>query len=98
MMLDDFLSHFQNVRRTGSGYSCRCSGHDDKKNSLSVGQADEKILIKCHTGCDTESILSAVGLKLSDLYTTNGNSRSKEHDSVVARYVYTDEGAAPCLT
>jgi hypothetical protein len=95
MTLDEVISRFQNVRKAGNGYSCKCPSHDDKKNSLSAGKTDEKILIKCHAGCATESILSAVGLKLNDLYITNGNGRGKDHDPVTARYIYTDETGAP---
>jgi hypothetical protein len=93
MTLDEFLSHFQNVRRAGNGYSARCSGHDDRKNSLSIGERDGKILVKCHAGCETESVLDAVGLKLSDLFSENGSQ--KPHDPVIARYIYTDENRKP---
>jgi hypothetical protein len=93
MTLEEFVSHLQNPRKAGSGYSCRCPGHDDRKNSLSASQSDEKILVKCHAGCDTESILTAAGLKMSDLFATNGNG--KPHDPVICRYVYTDESGKP---
>jgi len=38
------------------------------KPSLSVGTGDDgRVLIHCHAGCPTESVLAALGLKLADL-------------------------------
>jgi putative DNA primase/helicase len=93
MTLEEVLQHFSKSRKSGRDYSVQCPSHEDKKNSLSIGEADEKILVKCHAGCQTESILSAVGLKLSDLFTTNGNGKAS--DPVTHRYVYVDEHGSP---
>src|SRR6476659_1037978 len=91
MNLDEVVSRFERVHKAGKGYSCRCPGHDDNKNSLSATPADGKILIKCHAGCETESILAAVGLKLSDLYSSNSHG----HDPVIKYYPYADEHGEP---
>lgn len=46
----------------------RCPAHDDKTPSLSITEADDRVLLHCHAGCITESVLSAVGLDWPDLY------------------------------
>ena len=57
-------------------------GNGDRNPSVSVdvGQ-DGKILIKCRAGCDTEDIVTAWGLRMSDLF----KHRSHGHDFEVAR-------------
>lgn len=66
---DDLLSRFDRVQRRGKNYMARCSAHDDKSPSLALSELDDgRILIKCFAGCDAESIVSAVGLTLSDLF------------------------------
>ena len=91
----EFLSHFENVRQTGPNqWEARCRCHDDQRNSLSIGKGDDdRRLIHCHAGCDTEDILKVVGLTMDDLFPCNG--RSNDNDSVrsriVATYDYRDE-------
>lgn len=66
---DDLLSRFEKVRQHGKSYMACCSAHDDKSPSLALTELDDgRILIKCFAGCDPESIVSAVGLSLSDLF------------------------------
>ncbi len=70
MIVNDFLNRFDNVKHCGANeWSARCPSHDDRVNSLSISEGtDGKILLHCHAGCDTESILSEAGLKYCDLY------------------------------
>lgn len=54
--------------RMGKSLSLRCPAHDDRTPSLSVRPGrDGAVLIKCHRGCPTESVLAAVGLKWADI-------------------------------
>jgi hypothetical protein len=63
------LSKLPGARKAGNGWSARCPAHEDRKASLSVSVGnDGAALVKCHAGCDTSAILSAIGLKLSDLF------------------------------
>lgn len=64
----DFISHFDVKRKSGNRYQCKCPCHHDKKASLSITDAGDKPLVKCHAGCDTFDILAAVGLEKSDLF------------------------------
>lgn len=67
MTLDDILKRFNGVKRLkDNSYQCKCPVHYDKKASLTITEQDDKFLFHCHAGCDTENILSAVGLSFSD--------------------------------
>jgi hypothetical protein len=87
MQIEEILRHFENPRKSGQGWTVRCPTHEDKKNSLCIAEANGKCLLKCQAGCETKSILAAVGLKFRDL-SDNGKP---PRDDVVARYLYTDE-------
>ena len=54
--------------RDGRGTPVRCPAHDDRNPSLSLSMGEKgRILIKCHTGCSAESVVTAWGLTLADL-------------------------------
>ena len=69
MNIDTLLSHFDGVRETGYGkYVARCSAHDDRSPSLAISEGDGgRLLLHCWAGCETEAVLSAVGLTFSDV-------------------------------
>lgn len=70
------LSKLPGARKAGKGWSARCPAHEDRKASLSISTGDDgAALVKCHAGCDTSAILSAVGLKLSDLFAPTTGAR-----------------------
>jgi hypothetical protein len=67
--LDTLLSLLSKVKRTGpDSYVACCPAHDDHHPSLAISEKDESIGLHCFSGCDNESILSAIGLTFSDLY------------------------------
>jgi len=69
MTYDDFLSHLQGVKQSGSGATAKCPAHDDDNPSLSISMGDDgKIILHCHAGCTNENIVETLGLKLSDLF------------------------------
>ena len=56
---------------TGRGpYSGFCPCHHDRKPSLTVTEAADRVLVYCHAGCPTETILGVWGLEMGDLYET----------------------------
>lgn len=65
----------------------RCPAHQDRNASLSVNEDHEKILLKCHTGCSTESVVGALGLELKDLYY---EQRQAEEPEAIYDYVEAD--------
>jgi hypothetical protein len=63
------LTKFRNTRETGNGWSACCPAHDDHRASLSISEgADGTVLLVCHAGCTVRAIVSAVDLKLTDLF------------------------------
>lgn len=71
---DAVLDHLERVRSTGSNTwqaSCPTSlhKHGDRSQGLSIKQAEDgRVLLHCHAGCSAESIVSAIGLTLADLF------------------------------
>jgi putative DNA primase/helicase len=46
-------------RKAGNGWTARCPAHDDRTPSLSIRDADDnKVLVRCHAGCDQERVIS----------------------------------------
>ena len=46
----------------------KCPCHDDKKASLTVTKGKKCTLFHCHAGCNTESILQALGIEMKDTF------------------------------
>lgn len=90
MTIEDFLSRLEGVSGSNGQYKAKCPAHDDKKASLSVGKGrDNKIVMKCHAGCNTVDVLDAMGLTEADLF-DNSQKPTQERPKVIARYNYTD--------
>jgi hypothetical protein len=93
MTLAEFSSLLagHDCKPTGNGnqVSARCPAHDDRRASLSVTAADGKLLVKCHAGCSTADICTALGVKQADLFadTPKRNGAGKQ---IVATYPYHD--------
>jgi putative DNA primase/helicase len=88
MGIQEFLTHFKNVKQTGpSQWTARCPAHDDQVSSLSITANREGIGIYCHAGCSTESVVDAVGLTKKDLFFDHRESRPR----IVETYDYTDQ-------
>ncbi len=67
--LDVVLARLERTKKSGAGFSARCPAHDDTTPSLSIRHgANGGVVLKCHTGCSTEAVVSAIGLTLSDLF------------------------------
>lgn len=64
------LERLHGVRETGPGrWVARCPAHEDRAPSLSIRELpDGRVLLHDFAGCDTGSVLEAVGLSLSDLF------------------------------
>lgn len=93
-MTPTILQRLTSVRKNGSGWTARCPSHDDQRSSLSVSVGDDgRTLVHCHAGCPVEAVVSAAGLRMSDLAAPNGNG--KHHGTskprIVAENDYRDE-------
>lgn len=71
------LDRLEGVRQHQSGnYSARCPAHSDRDPSLSIREeSDGRVLLHCHAGCSTESVLAAVGLSSNDLFHSGSQPR-----------------------
>lgn len=70
MAVNILLEKLEKVRKTGPDtWMACCPAHPDKTRSLSLRETeDEVVLVHCFAGCDVHSVVSAVGLELSDLF------------------------------
>ena len=63
------LARLDKVRKTGEGYAAQCPAHSDRNPSLSIRAGNRgTVLVHCFAGCKTGDVVSAVGLKLQDLF------------------------------
>ena len=63
------LELLQDARANGRGWVARCPAHDDRTPSLSVASGvDGRTLLRCHAECSVEEIVSAMGLRMCDLF------------------------------
>ena len=99
MTFDEVLSHFQVKKKYRDRAQCICPAHSDKEASLTISKGDKGTVIHCHAGCETETILGAVGLRLTDLFEDPLRSpdekwrkyvESREQRQIEAVYEYVD--------
>ena len=69
-------------RKVGQGWTARCPAHDDREPSLSIRDADGKVLVRCHAGCDQRDVIAA--LKARGLWDGKAHSslRKSHHRKV----------------
>lgn len=59
------------AKRSGNGWKAKCPAHDDQIPSLSINEGvDGRVLLKCHAGCDVDSICAALNIRTVDLFPT----------------------------
>jgi CHC2-type zinc finger protein len=67
--IDDLLGRLAKVRQTGERkWSACCPAHEDSTPSLGIRLIDDRLLLHCFAGCETEAVLKAIGLRFSHLY------------------------------
>ena len=64
------LARLDGVIELGHGkYKAKCPSHDDRTPSLHIKECDDgHTLIHCFAGCESESVLDAVGLTFAALF------------------------------
>ena len=90
MDLTELLSRLDGVQRKHGYHIARCPAHDDSQPSLSITEGrDGRVVMKCHGGCDFDSILGALHLDQGAL---SGERREEtKRDEVTDVYKYVDE-------
>lgn len=77
----------------GKGSSWQCPNHEDRHESLSIGEGkDGGAVLKCHAGCAFSDIMKALGLETKDAFPEKEEPSRKRKPKVVATYQYVDEG------
>lgn len=90
MTVHEILSRLQGVKGGHGQWTARCPAHDDRQNSLSVGEGrDGRVLLRCHAGCDVDRIAAALGITKSDLFPDKPQREGRP--PVVATYRYLDD-------
>jgi hypothetical protein len=64
------LDRLEGVKQTGAGrWMARCPAHEDRSPSLSVRETENgRTLLHCFGSCPNGDVLSAMGLRMSDLF------------------------------
>jgi putative DNA primase/helicase len=91
--VDLVLERADNARRVSGGWLVSCpvtrhgQGRGDVNPSVSVTEGDDgRALVRCKTGCDTESVVSSWGLTMADLFKRrNGHGRGGSYASPETR-------------
>lgn len=66
---EKILARLERVTETRAGqWLACCPAHHDRNPSLSIGDKDGQVLVKCFSGCEPKDILAAIGLRFTDLY------------------------------
>jgi len=71
----EVLRSLKGFRATGTNqWEAKCPGHEDGKASLGVSiGTDGRVLLTCRAGCELDSILSAAGIPMRDIFPDKGN-------------------------
>jgi hypothetical protein len=81
------LDRLEYAKPSGPGrWICRCPAHSDRSPSLSIREADSRVLLHCFAGCEPGDVLAAIGLELKDLFERPLNHHvAPTHSSIPAR-------------
>ncbi len=85
MTVEAILTRLHGVRRNGNGWTALCPAHADKSPSLSVREANGKVLLYCFAQCSVEAVCTAMRIKICDLFSKSVVARNPKPPMV--RYV-----------
>lgn len=70
MIVENFLSRLEKVKRTGKGsWLACCPAHGDKNPSMTIAEGDDgRVLVKCFAGCSIDEITGVLGMQISELF------------------------------
>ena len=67
--VENLISRLDKVRGRNGSWTARCPSHADKGPSLAVREAEDgRVLPHCFAGCETASVLGAIGMDMTDLF------------------------------
>ena len=80
------------MKRSGTRIMAQCPAHPDRTPSLAITRGtNQPVILKCHAGCNTTDILTALNLTWADI----SNPRDTPTPTPPATYTYTDEHGTP---
>jgi len=89
------LNKLRGVKPLSNGeFQACCPAHEDRKQSLNLKEEGDKILVTCHAGCQTEAVVQALHLSMSDLFIKRGGTSTSTKEpppQIVKTYSYQDE-------
>src|SRR5215217_7087488 len=76
--VEKVLSNLQDYKARGEEFRAKCPIHNGKSNdSLTITEGDDgRVLLTCHSGCEFDDIVAALGLDVKDTFSSNGHSGS----------------------
>lgn len=93
LTIDNLLPRLHKCKQTGPGrWQACCPAHDDQTPSLSIARGGaDKLLLKCHAGCEFEEIIASLNgaTAVTDQTAVNSNGHQKKH--IVTTYDYHNE-------
>ena len=69
MSIENLISRLDKVKGRNGHWTACCPAHNDRGPSLAVKHTEDgRILLHCFAGCDVHSIVTALGMDLTDLF------------------------------
>lgn len=67
--IENLISRLDKVKGRNGSWTARCPAHADKGPSLAVREGEDgRVLLHCFAGCETASVLGAIGMDMTDLF------------------------------
>src|SRR5436190_14770244 len=92
MKIHELARKLGGVTRNRDGYIARCPAHDDKKQSLSIGDGGGKVLLNCFAGCPTQTIVKAMGIEWKDLFHEPKPKRAEQKYTGTIKRTFSEDG------
>ena len=104
-MIEPLLQKLDGVMETGNRHwRAKCPAHESRGRSLSLSEAEDgRILMHCFAGCDSASVVAAIGMSLSDLFPAGGKACGKptrgafSHEAALALDTLERESLIVCM-
>lgn len=74
--VENLISRLDKVKGRNGSWTARCPAHTDKGPSLAVREGEDgRVLLHCFAGCETASVLGAIGMDMTDLFPPDDKRR-----------------------
>lgn len=90
------------AKKSPKGWTACCPAHEDRKASLTIADAGDKVLLHCFAGCPFPNIVDALGMQQSDMFADGSTYQQQKPNAspvplVLARYDYLDPDTGDLL-